>query len=42
MTRETCTSVPAPEHGVGLLLHTGSEIRWIAPGVLVAPWWRVL
>lgn len=26
----------------GLLLHTGDEIRWIAPGVLAAPWWRVL
>ncbi len=25
-----------------LLLHTGSELRWIAPGVLAAPWWRVL
>lgn len=26
----------------GLLLHTGNEVRWIAPGVLAAPWWRVL
>lgn len=26
----------------GLLLHTGSQIEWLAPGVLVAPWWRVL
>lgn len=26
----------------GLLLHTGSQIEWLAPGVLAAPWWRVL
>jgi predicted AAA+ superfamily ATPase len=26
----------------GLLLHTGSMIDWIAPGVLAAPWWRVV
>ncbi len=26
----------------GLLLHTGDELRWIAPDVLAAPWWRVL
>jgi len=26
----------------GLLLHTGTEIAWLAPGVLAAPWWRVL
>ena len=26
----------------GLLLHSGKETRWIAPGVLAAPWWRVL
>ncbi len=26
----------------GLLLHTGDETGWIAPGVLAAPWWRVL
>jgi predicted AAA+ superfamily ATPase len=26
----------------GLLLHTGDEIVWLAPGVLAAPWWRVL
>jgi predicted AAA+ superfamily ATPase len=25
----------------GLLLHTGSTLEWIAPGVLAAPWWRV-
>jgi hypothetical protein len=25
----------------GLLLHTGSEIAWLADGVLAAPWWRV-
>jgi predicted AAA+ superfamily ATPase len=27
---------------VGLLLHTGSQIEWLAPGILAAPWWRVL
>lgn len=27
---------------VGLLLHTGSRLDWIAPDVLAAPWWRVL
>ena len=26
----------------GLLLHTGSETRWLAPDVLAVPWWRVL
>jgi uncharacterized protein len=26
----------------GLLLHTGSALEWLAPGVLAAPWWRVL
>lgn len=26
----------------GLLLHTGSHTEWLAPGVLAAPWWRVL
>lgn len=26
----------------GLLLHTGDAIEWLAPGILAAPWWRVL
>lgn len=26
----------------GLLLHDGDVIRWIADGVLAAPWWRVI
>jgi predicted AAA+ superfamily ATPase len=26
----------------GLLLHTGSQLEWLAPDVLAAPWWRVL
>lgn len=26
----------------GLLLHTGEEVGWITPEVLVVPWWRVL
>src|SRR5581483_11676926 len=26
----------------GLLLHTGSALEWLAPGILAAPWWRVL
>jgi predicted AAA+ superfamily ATPase len=26
----------------GLLIHTGSETRWLAKGVLAAPWWRVI
>jgi len=25
-----------------LLLHTGDETEWLAPGILAAPWWRVL
>ena len=25
-----------------LLLHTGTETEWLAPGILAAPWWRVL
>jgi len=27
---------------VGLLLHTGSTLEWMAPDVLAAPWWKVL
>ena len=34
------------EHGksarAGLLLHGGTMLKWMAPGVLAAPWWRVL
>ena len=26
----------------GLLLHTGNDVEWLAPGVLAAPWWRIL
>ena len=26
----------------GLVLHTGETVEWLAPGVLAAPWWRVL
>jgi hypothetical protein len=26
----------------GLLLHTGTQLEWLAPGVLAVPWWRVL
>jgi len=26
----------------GLLLHTGKHLGWLAPGVLAAPWWRVV
>ena len=26
----------------GLLLHTGSTLEWLAPGVLAAPWWKVV
>ena len=26
----------------GLLLHGGDLVEWVAPGVLAAPWWRVL
>jgi predicted AAA+ superfamily ATPase len=25
-----------------LLLHTGSALEWLAPGVLAAPWWKVI
>ena len=25
-----------------LLLHAGDRIEWLAPGILAAPWWRVL
>ena len=25
----------------GLLLHAGSALEWLAPGVLAAPWWKV-
>ena len=26
----------------GLLLHTGTEIKWLTADVLAAPWWRVI
>jgi predicted AAA+ superfamily ATPase len=26
----------------GLLLHTGTKLEWLVPGVLAAPWWKVL
>lgn len=26
----------------GLLLHSGDSVEWLTPGVLAAPWWRVL
>ena len=26
----------------GLLLHTGSQVEWLAPDILAAPWWRIL
>jgi predicted AAA+ superfamily ATPase len=26
----------------GLLLHAGTSVEWITPGVLAAPWWKVL
>jgi len=26
----------------GLLLHAGDRIEWLAPGILAAPWWRVI
>ena len=26
----------------GLVLHTGDQIEWLAPGILSAPWWKVL
>jgi len=26
----------------GLLLHGGDSVEWITPGVLAAPWWRVI
>jgi hypothetical protein len=25
-----------------LLLHTGDRVEWLAPGILAAPWWRVI
>lgn len=25
-----------------LLLHTGDEMRWLGPGILAVPWWRVI
>jgi hypothetical protein len=25
-----------------LLLHTGERVEWLAPGILAAPWWRVI
>lgn len=25
-----------------LLLHTGDRVEWLAPGILAAPWWKVM
>jgi predicted AAA+ superfamily ATPase len=25
-----------------LLLHTGDRVEWLAPGILAAPWWKVI
>ena len=25
-----------------LLLHAGSDVDWLAPGILAAPWWKVM
>lgn len=25
-----------------LLLHTGNDTSWLAPGILAAPWWRII
>jgi uncharacterized protein len=32
----------ATEARTGLLLHAGDTVKWLAPDVLAAPWWRVL
>jgi hypothetical protein len=26
----------------GLLLHNGSESKWLTPTVLAVPWWKVI
>lgn len=26
----------------GLLLHNGDSVEWLAPGILAAPWWKVI
>jgi hypothetical protein len=26
----------------GLLLHTGTRVEWLAPGILATPWWKLL
>lgn len=31
-----------PQSRAALLLHGGSMLAWIAPGVLAAPWWKVI
>lgn len=31
-----------PEARAGLLLHTGTEIKWLTPRVLAVPWWKVI
>jgi hypothetical protein len=25
-----------------LLIHAGNRTEWLAPGILAAPWWRVI
>jgi len=30
------------EARAGLLLHTGTEIKWLTPRVLAAPWWKAI
>jgi hypothetical protein len=24
------------------MLHTGTRVEWLAPGILATPWWKVL
>ena len=36
------TLLPIEVKATGLLLHTGTVLEWLAPGVLAAPWWRVV
>jgi hypothetical protein len=36
------TLLPIEVKATGLLLNTGTVLEWLAPGVLAAPWWRVV
>lgn len=41
-TLATFVEAYAPDARGGLLLHTGTDVSWLAKGVLAVPWWQVV